>query len=92
MLYFLATIGLALHCKQLAASSNISSHHLILRKKEVIKNVTDFHHVSLKFQSLPKCRASIFSIYFEIRIRIFSNPKLTNPILNPNPNKWVKIT
>ena len=27
---------------------------LILRKKEVIKNVKDFHHVSLKFQSLPK--------------------------------------
>ena len=39
---------------------------------------------------LDTLRASIFSIFLEIRIQIFSNPKLTNPVPNPNSNYTIK--
>ena len=51
-------------------------------------------HFSVKlpiFDRLTKTRASIFWIYFEIRIRTFSNPRLLNPVPNRNPNYTSKI-
>ena len=75
--------------ENIVKSLNSKRRLILLNQNSYVKFNRQSGQRGARMRSFIPIRASIFSIIFEIRIRIFSNPKLTNPVPNP---KWVLTT